>query len=219
MNNEYIDRKEIVEIFRRLNEGGLNYILLRNINNELPNKLKVGKDIDILVKKEDEDKFINFFYKNGYVTIDHPYKYDTFLYGVDRFEFKYNNNNKILFDLNFQIAVRSLDQGQWIPLDQAIQESAWENKRFEQLSDDFGYWALSYEDEFICLVARSIFDKREFQDGYIKRIDELLHLIDEKNVIGKLNRVFFKFSPYLMDYIKHGNYKTIIKNYIEFKEY
>lgn len=214
-----IDSKELINIFRLLNGSSLNYILMRNINNELPVGLEIGKDIDILVNKEDENEFISFFHENDYMTIDHPFKYDTFLYGVDRFEFKYNNNNKILFDLNFQIAFRSLDKGQWIPLDQIIQESAWKNKKFERLNDNFGYWTLSYEDEFICLIARSIFDKKEFQSGYISKIDELLNVIDKEDVLQKLNRVFFKFTPYLVEYVEDKDYDNIIKNYLEFKEY
>jgi len=215
----FIKKDELVKIFQLLNKNKLDYILMRNINNELPSSLKIGKDIDILVNKKDEKKFINFFHKNGYETIDHPFKNDIFLYGVDRFEFKYNNNNKILFDLNFQIAVRSLDAGQWIPLDQIIQESAWKNKRFEQQGKDFGYWTLSYEDEFICLVARSIFDKKEFQAGYINRINMLIDLINKKNVTEKLNMVFFKFTPYLMRLIENKKFSEIIQNYLQFKEY
>ena len=197
-----IRSKELINIFTLLNKQKLNYILMRNIDKELPNNLIIGKDIDILVYKKDEKQFVNFFNANNYETMNHPFKYDIFLYGVDRFEFKYNNNNNnILFDLNFQIAVRSLDAGQWIPLDQSIQESAWKNRRFEQLNEDFGYWTLSYEDEFVSLVARSIFDKKEFQSGYVKRIDELSSIIEKLNVIEKLNMVFFKFTPFLMDYI------------------
>lgn len=214
-----IESVELINIFKLLNKSGLKYILMRNINKELPSGLEIGKDIDILVNKEDEKEFINFFHSNDYQTIDHPFKYDVFLYGVDRFEFKYNNNNKILFDLNFQIAVRSLDAGQWIPLDQIIQESAWKNKRFEQLTEDFGYWTLSYEDEFVCLISRSIFDKKEFQNGYIKRINELINLINKNDVTEKFNMVFFKFTPYLMKYIEKQNYDEIIKNYLQFKEY
>ena len=211
---------ELINIFKLLNESKLSYILMRNINNELPASLEIGKDIDILIDKKDEKKFIDFFHKNQYETIDHPFKYDVFLYGVDRFEFKYNNNNnKILFDLNFQIAVRSLDAGQWIPLDQTIQESAWKNKRFEQQSEDFGYWTLSYDDEFICLIARSIFDKKEFQSGYQKRIDELFTMINKDEVIEKLDMVFFKYTPYLMKMIEEKNYDEIITNYLQFKEY
>ena len=102
----FVESNELVKVFKLLNESGLNYILMRNINTELPASLEIGKDIDILIDKKDEKKLVEFFHKYSYDTIDHPFKYDVFLYGVDRFEFKYNNNNnKILFDLNFQIAV------------------------------------------------------------------------------------------------------------------
>jgi len=215
----FIEKSEVINIFKLLNSSNLKYILLRNINNELPEKLEVGKDIDILINKKDKSKFIYFFKNNGYKTIPHPFKNDTFLYGVDKFEFKYNDNNKILFDLTSQLVVRSLDAGQWIPLDQKIQESAWNNRRFKKIDEEFGYWTLSHNDEFITLVARSIFDKREFQEGYIRRIDELKDKIDIEDVKEKMGLVFFKFTPYLLEMIEKKDYENIIKNYIQFKEY
>ncbi|ACM92803.1 hypothetical protein NAMH_1663 [Nautilia profundicola AmH] len=215
----YIDSKEIIRIFKKLNDSNLKYILIRNINNELPNKLKIGKDIDILIHKKDEKKFVNFFKENGYDSIPHPFRNDIFLYGIDKFEFKYNNNNNILFDLNFQLVCRSLNKGEWIPLDQEIQKSAWENKRFEKVNEEFGYWTLGYNDEFLTLIVRSIFDKREFQEGYINRIEELKEKINLKNIERKMKLVFFKFTPYLLDMIEKKDYKNIIKNYIQFKEY
>ena len=97
-----VNAQEIINTFNLLNESKLNYILLRNIDNELPSSLIVGKDIDILVNKSDEKSFIKFFHENQYETINHPFKYDIFLYGVDRFEFKYNNNINIpLLKLSF----------------------------------------------------------------------------------------------------------------------
>ncbi len=215
-----IQSSELINIFKLLNKQGLDYILMRNISNELPFSLEIGKDIDILVNKKDEIFFINFFHSNDYKTISHPFRNDIFLYGVDKFKFKYNNNNNnILFDLNFQVAVRSFDAGQWIPVNQIIQESVWKNKRFEKMNNDFGYWTFSYDDEFICLLARSIFDKKRFQRGYVKRINELFGLISKEEVIKKLNMVFFKFTPCLMQLIAKQDYQNIIKNYLTFKEY
>ena len=215
-----IQADEIKNIFSLLNKSKLNYIITWNINNELPSALKVGKDIDILINKNDEKKFINFFHANNYQTTNHPFRYDIFLYGVDRFEFKYMNyDNNIDFDMVFQIAVRSLDAGQFIPLDQIVQESAWKNKRFEKISDDFGYWTLSYEDELICLVARSIFDKREFKSGHIKRINELFKIINKNDVLEKFNMIFFEYTSRLIKYIEDQNYNEIINNYLKFKEY
>lgn len=214
-----IDPAELIRIFNKLNESGLSYILLRNINHELPDNLKVGKDIDLLVQKHEEQEFKVFFNNNGYNPIKHPFRNDTFLYGVDRFEFKYNNNNKILFDLNFQLAVRSLDVGQWIPLDQEIQDSAWRNMRFEKSNSGFSYWTLSREDELVTLVSRSIFDKKNFDEGYIRRIEELMPLVSLCEVEYKLRLIFFKFTPYLVSLISNKQYQNIIYNYLKFKEY
>ena len=215
----YIDNNELFNIFKLLNDSGLRYILIRNINGELPYKLKIKKDIDILISKKNELEFISFFQKYNYKFQEHPFCNDIFLYGTDKFQFKYNNNNKILFDLNFQLVCRSLNAGEWIPLDQILQESAWKNRRFEKISDDFGYWTLGYNDEFITLIVRSVFDKKEFHDGYIKRISELKNKIDLDDVEEKMFLIFFKFTPYLLAMIEKQEYKDIIKNYLQFKEY
>ncbi len=214
-----IDPAELIKIFDKLNKSSLRYILLRNINHELPDKLNVGKDIDLLVHKHEEEKFKFFFKKNDYHTINHPFRNDLFLYGVDRFEFKYNNNNKILFDLNFQLAVRSLDAGQWIPLDQEIQNSAWNNIRFEKCHSGLGYWTLSYEDEFVTLVSRSIFDKKDFDEGYIRRIDELMPLVNLSEAEYRLRLIFFRFTPHLLNFLSSKKYQNIIYNYLRFREY
>lgn len=207
------------DIFNKLNESGLNYILLRNLNDELPSKLKVGKDIDILIKKRDEKEIKKFFFKYNFSEILHPHINNTYLYGVDKFEFIYNSKTEVLFDLNFQIAVRSLDAGQWIPLDQEIQNSAWENRTFYKDENNFSYWKLSYEDEFICILARAIFDKESMDKGYRKRISQLFNIIEKDKVVNKLEKIFFKFTPYLIKYIENNQYDEIKKNYINFKEY
>jgi hypothetical protein len=207
---------EIVNKFKLLNEGKVEYVLMRNINNELPHDLEIGKDIDILVK--DRNMVVEVLKKNNFNKINHPHENNLFLYGVEKFEF-YKNNENILFDLNFQIAVRSLDAGQWIPLDQAIQESAWQNKRFERAGGGLEYWTLSYEDEFVALIARSVFDKKEFQAGYISRLDELLPMVNKDNVLKKLQFIFFKYAPLLLYQIERQNYPDIVINYLKFKEY
>ena len=151
-------------------------------------------------------------------TRPHPWRNDIFLYGTDKTEVMYIRDN-VLFDCNFQLIVRSLDKGQWIPLDESIQLSAWENKIFVTQDDGFGYWALSHDDEFITLVSRSIFDKKEFGLDYIERIEYLLPLIDRVSVMAKLQLILFKFSPHLLVLLDEGEYKTIVSSYLSFKEY
>jgi len=212
-----IAEEEIVRAFELLNESSCEYILMRNIGNEIPGHLEYGKDIDILIRHSCKNRMVDFLKDNGFCRAKHPLERDVFLYGVQPC-IQMKNKAGVLFDLNFDLAVRSLDAGQWIPLDQRIQGSVWENKKVRK-NKDFKYWAMDYEDELVTLVARSVFDKKIFSYGYINRISELLSLIDEESILCKLKLIFFKFTPFLMEYLKRGEYEIIFKKYIEFKNY
>lgn len=214
-----VNEKYVVALFDQLNNEAPECILIRNINQELPGNLLMGKDIDLLVRKSDHPKFEEFLFSLGFCEFRHPFRNDVYLYGVDRFQKYLNKESGILLDLNFQLAVRSLDAGQWIPLDQEIQKSAWENRRFCQQSDGFSFWSLSPEDDFIGLVSRSVFDKRYFDKGYQKRIETLLPLIEIDTVMEKFELIFFRFSSTLMKNLEQKEYETILANYIEFKDY
>lgn len=212
-----VNPKAIIDFFDNINMSSLNYILIRNINNELPSGLAIGKDIDLLVHYNERTKFINFLIENGFKNIRHPLFNDIFLYGVNKFELFVNKDN-VLLDLNYQLACRSLNANEWIPLDSKIQDNAWRNKIIYK-SSQISYYSLNAEDEFIVLVTRSIFDKREFQKGYIERIDELINFIDLDDVIDKLQLIFFKFVPVLISMLKKRQYNTILDRYISFSEY
>ena len=212
-----VNPKSIIDIFNNLNAAGLRYILIRNINSELPDSLRIWKDIDLLVPYNERSKFINFLTEKGFKNIGHPHCNDIFLYGANKFEFFVNKDN-VLLDLNYQLACRSLNAGEWIPLDQKIQDSVWENKKINKI-DKFTYYSLGMEDEFVALVTRSIFDKKEFQKGYIKRINELINVIDVNDVIAKFQLIFFKFTSVLSSMLKKRQYEMILDRYISFSEY
>ena len=213
----YVNPNSIIDIFNKLNTSGFEYILIRNINNELPGSLRIGKDIDLLINHNERRKFINFLKANGFKGISHPHQHDRFLYGVKVFEFFVNKYN-VLLDLNYQLACRSLNAGEWIPLDHKIQDSAWKNKVIYKI-DNFTYYSLGMEDEFVALVTRSIFDKKKFQNGYMERIDELMKLIDVNEVIAKFQLIFFKFTSVLLSMLKERQYKVILDRYLSFSEY
>lgn len=215
-----VEAKYIISFFNQLNQSGLDYILIRNINEELPLSLERGKDIDLLVKKQNQKDFRKFFFANQYKEIEHPFSKDTYLYTADKpIKFLSSSNAGVWIDLNFQALVRSLDAGQWIPLDNNIQESLWENRKQVCNSNDFSYWALSEEDEFVLLVARAIFDKKCFTEGYLKRIKELWPLVNKPLIEEKFNQIFFKFSFCLMELIEKHSFQEIIEKYLTFVGY
>ena len=213
-----INKNSIVNFFKSINESKIDYILIRNISNEIPEFLQEGKDIDLLINYRDHEMVHLFLQKNNFKRIPHPHRNNIFLYGVNKFNF-FINSDKVILDLNYQLACRSTDAGQWIPLDQTIQQSAWRNKKFITINKDFGYWSLSFEDEFITLITRSVFDKNEFNQPYVKRIRELYQSINIKEVILKLELIFFKFTPYLLDLIDKDKYDIIVNHYLTFKDY
>jgi hypothetical protein len=202
-----------------MEDEGLRYILIRNINHELPSNLKLGKDIDILVDKSDLKNWARFFNHNEYRITPHPHAANIFLYGVDKFQMYANKANSVLFDLHFQLVVRSLDAGQWIPLDETIQRSAWENMRFYRDETGLMYWTLGFEDELVALIARSVFDKRRFEEGYTQRIGELFTLTDTFAMLERLEKVFFKFTPFLWCLLETKQYDEIVKKHLEFRGY
>ena len=102
--------------------------MLRNTNDELPCNLEHGKDIDILVSHSNSSKINYILSKNGLQRIKHPLRSDVRLYGVHEFHL-YKSSDSVLLDINYEIVVRSLDKNQWIPLDQAIQISAWSHQK------------------------------------------------------------------------------------------
>ena len=218
--NNFIDSNEIINFFDELNKNSIEYLLIRNMNDELPYKLERKKDIDILLKKDSKNiaNFLRVINNNGFKKKLHPNRNDIFLYSCDKFIFYYNNKNKIYIDIQYELLCRSLNKGEWLPLDKKIQESAWKNKK--QISErKFTYWKLSDEDELVTLIARSVLDKKEFLKNYKKRIEELYTKTNIENIIPKLKLIFFKYTMSLIQQIEERNFDNIVDNYYKFKEY
>ena len=212
---KYCSKKQIINLFELINKEQINYMLLRNTNNEIPNKLSVKKDIDLIIKEEDAIRFNDLLIKNSWVKKRHPLGHFPFLYGLIPFTFYYKEG--IYIDICHQLACRSLNKGEWFPLDMQIQEDVWKNKR--TISNKLWKYKPSLEDEFILLITRCVFDKKEFNDGYIERIEQLMPRIDTKVVLAKFEVIFFKFSKNLLNKLQRKEYNTITTNYIQFKDY
>jgi hypothetical protein len=217
-NNLFIPSSQIIELFNILNLSDIDYVLLRNLDNELPNNLKLTKDIDILVKPAHKFRLISILCQNNWLKSIHPWNFGNnfqFLYSMD--EFLFFNKQQVYLDVCFQLCCRSLNAGEWFPLDELIQESTFRNKRLVQ--KDIRTYMLSYEDELIHLITRCIFDKKIFNNSYIRRIEYLLEKVDVELFLTKLEKVFFKFSRQLFQFLKAKKYYAIRHNYITFINY
>ena len=131
--------------------------------------------------------------------------------------FEFYTKKGISLDICFELACRSLNKGEWFPLDLKIQESIWLNKRC--VSNKPWKFRLSYEDEFIHLITRCVFDKKTFTKAYITRITELKQKVDWDKLVKSFELIFFNFSTTLKYLIESDSYENIIKNYYQFKNY
>lgn len=214
---QFHDGTAIQNLFTQLNEQEVEYILIRNINRELPSRLGYGKDIDILARHGQRAIVFSVLGKLGYRIAPHPHRRDTYLYNTNRFDF-FRNKQGVIIDVHYHLMCRSLDAGQWIPLDAFIQSSAWANKRLVSASD-LSHWSLGYEDELVALIVRSIFDKQVFQDGYIHQIENIIGFSNRDELYKRLKLVFFAYTDSLMAQIESHNYDSIRTNYLQFSNY
>jgi hypothetical protein len=212
---KYCLEKDVIDLFSLLNNENINYILIRNINNELPKSLPLNKDIDLMINEDEASNFNHLMQRNGWKQKNHPLGHFPFLYGLKPFEFYFKNG--IHLDICFQLACRSLNKGEWFPLDLQIQEDLWNNKL--KILDSPWKYQLSIEDEFVHLITRCVFDKKEFNNGYIERIEQLKKVINSNIVLSKFEVVFFKYSKLLFEQINKKEYDKIITNYLQFKDY
>jgi len=207
--------EKIVEVFELLDESNVQYVMLRGISNLLPDQLNKGKDIDILVHKDDKLKVHKILRKLFFI-IDPRLSEYTYLYGVTEFRYYRNFLHDIAIDICFELTCRSLNGGEIVPLDKAIQSNIFDNIIFDR---EF-HWKreLSIENQMIYEISYAILNK----DGSELALKNAYKTNDEnilKSVEDKLEMVFFKFTPILMSLLKGSKYKDIYNSYLTFKEY
>lgn len=210
----YVEANRIVDFFELLNSHGLEYVLLRNIGEELPFRFAARKDIDLLVRSQCRSQFHQIISRDGWHSVDHPYRNSVFLYGMDKFDMF--SDGTINIDVSYQLCCRSVNDGEWVPLDQMINESVWKNRR---RNDRNNWFEMGPEDQLVHLVTRCIFDKGAFELGYTDSIEGLLSQIDLDALALRLRLVFFKFAPVLLQSLRTRDYSTIVERYFQFSEY
>jgi hypothetical protein len=215
-----IPSKHIEDFFVALNSSGINYVLIKNINNELPNNLENGKDIDILVHANSKILF-EALMSESFIAITQPLGTAngwSFAYGLIPYQFWKRKNIKedLYVDASFALSCKSLTPKIWIPLDKKIQQSVWDNKFFDK---ELNFWRIDYKNLFVYLLVRCIFDKKIFSDLYIKEIENHKNFLSDNYVLDVLHLIFFNFTSTLVKLLKTGMYEKIINEYISFKEY
>lgn len=213
----FVEGRYVEEVLTLLSRFNRDWLLLRNSQDELPSNLKTGKDIDVLLRYDDRKLIHAYLYDNGFRMIPHPLRNDTLLYGVHPFEM-YASRKGVLVDVNYEIAVRSIDEGQWIPLDQEIQTSAFENRRIVELAG-IQCPMLSDEDLFVSEIARQVFVKRSVSPWHQEFFTNLYPLLCMDSLLSKLELVFFAYAKRLLQRVDSGDFEEIFNDYLAFSDY
>ena len=218
---KYYEESCVKGFFRLLNDNGINYILLKNIGNELPKKLLMDKDIDVVIHPNDYKRYVNVMHFNDYVELMYPYGEDTgwsFLYWLNKDDciMMQHRKNRLLIDSSDFLMTKSIGRNAWVPFNRDFQESIWQKRIWNR---EQGWWQMDEDNLFVYLIVRSVFEKKEFTPTYIMEIDSRKKsLRDDKNKVN-LKKFFFKFTEELVALIESSRYDEIYDSYLTFQDY
>lgn len=217
---EYVKEKLILDFFSEINKTDIRYVLIKNMNQELPKRLKNGKDIDILVHQNDKELFGSFMENNNFMRQCPPLGKQngwTFAYQLPEYDFWKKNDFSCDFfvDACFKLSCKSLTPNTWIPLEQSIQDDIWEQRVFD--AEDH-WWRMDDKTLLVYLICRAIFDKKNFEP-YKHEIEMRMHYIEDVSVNEKMKKIFFSFSDKLTVLLKARRYTEIIGAYLRFVDY
>lgn len=214
----YIDSIKVRSFFDMLNNSEICYLLIKNNDDYLPDRLSYLKDIDILIHPKDKSLFHKVMKQNGYLY--NPYfgisrrNGYTFLYPMDDGEWFVKD--KMIIEVFYQLNVHALEDNTFLPLDEKINNNIWINRKWD---NDKRWYCMDEETLLVYLIARSIFDKKEFTQTYRNEIKKRFYLLHEKNVINQLKLIFFKYTDKLIYLLEKEKFDEIIPSYLQFCDY
>ncbi len=219
--SNYNSGKLINKFFENINSSEIEYVLIKNIDDELPSRLKKEKDIDLLVRINSKDCLMKIMKEISFVRCSHPLSKRLgwmYLYGLNEYMiwmFK-DSNNIFYVDVSFELSCKGLMEKTLIPLDKRIQLRIWEKKEWDQHKK---WWIMDKETRFVYDIVRCIFDKRHFEERYINDVNVLKSVIDWVIVEDLFDKIFFNFTDVLIKRINDNDYDSIINDYYSFSNY
>lgn len=215
----YLQKETIQAFFKLLNQGKIEYLLIKNIADELPAKLMVNKDIDILVSEASLKNFDYIMKKNKFIQLIHPKGRENgwnYLYNMPECVMYKNLKSGLEVDVTTILCTKSVNMNAWIPLDKIINESVWKEREWDE---DNSWWKMDDKNLVVYLIVRAVFEKNQFSDTYIYEIEKRKEYLYTEDCKKKLKCVFFSYTDTLLNLIKDNNYKSIIPSYMTFCQY
>lgn len=216
---DYLDPKNVCSFFRELNNEEIKYFIEKNIEDEIPDRLIKGKDVDIIVATQHMKKMREFLKKNNFHKIEHPKSSNNgyyYAYGLNEPTMWKNEESGLIIDLADRLMVNSLTAYTVVPLNEDINCSAWENAFYDT---ELAIWRMGKIEEIVYLIARAIFNKHGFSEKYVREIEKNKDLLKTDVARMLLRNITFSFTEVLLQHIERGDYSTIVEEYWSFVNY
>tara|TARA_B100000212_G_scaffold334073_1_gene304308 strand:- start:330 stop:962 length:633 start_codon:yes stop_codon:yes gene_type:complete len=203
------------EIFKDYVAHEIEFLVLRN-HEDIPNKISIDNDLDLLVKADCNKKLIKIMQNYSFKVHIEKFSSNEYLYkSLPHIHF-YNFKNNIHFDVVNNLSYKSPNNNEWVSVHEEIQKSIWENRL---KTNYFWFYKPSIQDELIHLICHCLFDKKSFNNKYKGRIEELISKCDEVNLRNHLELIFFKFTDKLISILNNGKFDNINQEYFSFSNY
>ena len=168
----------------------------------------------LLVKNNDYQKLFGDCHLQNITSINN----ERYWYGASKPKFWLLSNNDVI-KVYKQIIVKSMTEGIWIPLDKAIQKSAFENKNAVSLSNNSTVFELCTLDKITYIISNAVFNTKEFSNDDIVYVNHNIKSIDVELLKFRLDKVFFKYTNILLDHLVNSRFEKILPDYLVFKDY
>ena len=210
-----MNKKEIIkQCFSIINQVTCGqFVTLRGVD-EIPDKVAVNNDIDIMVCGSHVIPYLEQeFKKLGFILHVDSHKY---MYGAEPHYQFVNHQADVKFDLVTGLYYRSSnDKMLWIPVNSEVQKSMIINK---VKVDNIWIYQSSPEDELVHIICHCIFDKRKTSSKYIKRIEHLLKIVDENKVKPLMKRALYSSWEHIYEVMKK-NPSEMFEEYVSYVNY
>lgn len=208
--------KVITDFFEMLNKNDLNYVLIKNDNNAIPNSVESGEDIDFLIHKNDYNRLIDIAVANGYERIVGESCKSYFLYQL-REDILLKKDDCYFHFFEALSCTPLTNMGRCkMALENSVQDHIWKNRIWDS---ERKWWIMDDVTILLYLIVRSVFDKKRFRDKYIREIEKRIKYIDEFTFYELAKTVFWGFTPRMIELIKERKYEDVLGRYLSYSEY
>lgn len=208
-------RTLIDSIFSRLRSQDIPYMVLRGFA-EIPSEVNLHNDIDLLCKNSNKEQIIETFKSLKFKYYIDSKISNQYLYHAQPHYHFTSRKLDLHFDVVFNLAYRSPNNGEWVSVHQYLQDSIWNN--MIKVNQSWIFQPHS-SDLIIHILCHCIFDKKRFDDKHVKCIENELVYVNIEDLASMLELIFFKFTIRLIQYVQCGRYNDILREYLSFSEY